>query len=70
LIVGVFIAHKWLPATAENFPGRWMEGDLSTGRFGFVGEEAPKEIWDRYVGKRVPDKFRKKGAAYPIKYTW
>lgn len=23
-----------------------------------------------YVGKRVPDEFRKRGAANPIKYTW
>jgi hypothetical protein len=23
-----------------------------------------------YVGKRVPDEYRKRGAANPIKYTW
>ncbi len=23
-----------------------------------------------HVGKRVPDEYRKKGAANPIKYTW
>jgi hypothetical protein len=23
-----------------------------------------------YVGKRVPDEYRKPGAANPIKYTW
>jgi hypothetical protein len=70
LIVGAFVAQAWLPATAANFPGRWEEGDGSNGRFGFVGKEAPKSSQRRFVGKRVPGKFRKKGAANPIKYTW
>jgi hypothetical protein len=70
MIVGAFIAHDWLPANAENFPDRWVEGDLSEGRLGFVGATAPDEIWQKYVGTRVPDRFRKKGAANPIKYTW
>lgn len=66
LIVGAFIAHDWLEATAANFPGR---EDVS-GRFGFVGQEAPTAISMLYVGKRVPDVYRKRGAANPIKYTW
>jgi hypothetical protein len=66
LIVGAFVADEWLDATAENFPGR-VGG---TGRIGFVGKEAPAEISRLYVGKRVPDEFRKRGAANPIKYTW
>jgi hypothetical protein len=66
LIVGAFIADEWLDATAENFPGR--EG--GSGRIGFEGREAPPEISRLYVGKRVPDEFRKRGAANPIKYTW
>jgi hypothetical protein len=65
-IVGAFIAHRWLEATAENFPGR----DLAPGRFGFEGEVAPEDIKKLYVGKRVPDEYRKPGAANPIKYTW
>lgn len=69
LVVGAFIAHEWLEATAENFPGR-AEGEGAPGRFGFIGEEAPAEIWKLYVGKRVPDEYRKRGAANPIKYTW
>ena len=39
-------------------------------RLGFVGEEAPEDIKKLYVGKRVPDEYRKRGAANPIKYTW
>jgi hypothetical protein len=66
LIVGAFVAEKWLDATAENFPGR----ERVPGRLGFVGHEAPIEIVALYVGKRLPDEYRKRGAANPIKYTW
>jgi uncharacterized protein len=69
LIVGAFIAHSWLDASAANFPGR-TEFDGVPGRLGFVGEEAPDDIKKLYVGKRVPDEYRKRGAANPIKYTW
>jgi len=37
---------------------------------GFVGQEASEEIKAMYVGKRLPDEFRKRGASNPIKYTW
>lgn len=66
LIVDAFIAHRWLEATAANFPGR----EDRPGRLGFVGEDAPADIKRLYVGKRVPDEYRKRGAANPIKYTW
>jgi uncharacterized protein len=66
LIVGAFVAHEWLEATPENFPGR-VE---MPGRLGFVGSAAPDEIARLYVDKRVPDEYRKRGASNPIKYTW
>lgn len=66
LIVGAFVAAKWMEATAENFPGR----ETVDGRYGFYGAEAPIDVQKLYVGKRVPDEFRKKGASNPIKYTW
>ncbi|WP_200762486.1 LEM-3-like GIY-YIG domain-containing protein [Nitrosophilus alvini] len=66
LIVGAFVAEKWLEATAENFPGR----ETVEGRYGFYGSEAPLDIQKLYKGKRIPDEFRKKGASNPIKYTW
>ena len=66
LIVGAFVAHEWLEATAANFPGR---ADAPS-RLGFIGQEAAVEMRDLYVGKRVPDEYRKRGAANPIKYTW
>ena len=65
-IVGVFIAHRWLDATAENFPGR----STRPGRYGFAGAEAAENIKAKYLGKRVPDEYRKPGASNPIKYTW
>jgi uncharacterized protein len=66
LIVGAFVAHEWLEATPENFPGR-VE---MPGRLGFIGSAAPDEIASLYVDKRVPDEYRKRGASNPIKYTW
>jgi len=65
-IVGAFIATRWLEATSENFPGRTE----SPSRLGFEGREASDEIKELYVGKRVPDEYRKPGAANPIKYAW
>jgi len=66
VIVSAFIAHRWLEAKTSNFPGR----ESAPGRFGFEGEEAPDDIKKLYVGKRLPDEYRKPGAANPIKYTW
>lgn len=69
VIVGAFVAHDWLAATAENFPGR-AQGEGAPGRYGFIGEEAPEDMKKLYVEKRVPDEYRKRGAANRIKYTW
>jgi len=66
LIIGAFVADDWLDATAENSPER----EDVPGRLGFVGRDAPAQIAGLYVGKRVPDEYRKRGAANPIKYTW
>lgn len=66
LIVGAFVADDWTEATAANFPGR----EDAPGRLGFTGREAPGEIRALYVGKRVPDEYRRRGAANPIRYTW
>lgn len=66
MIVGAFIADDWLEANAKDFPGH----KDAPGRLAFIGREANDEIKRLYVGKRVPDEFRKGGAANPIKYTW
>jgi uncharacterized protein len=63
MIVGVFIAENWLPATPENFPGFPL---VDRERFGFVAREAPEEVKAMYLQKRVPPQQR--GAANPIRY--
>jgi hypothetical protein len=54
------------PSSGQHFPGR----DPVPGRFGFIGAEAPDAIKSLYVGRRVPDEYRKPGSANPIRYTW
>ena len=39
-------------------------------RLMFDGEVASKEIIDKYVGKRIPQKYRRKGLASPFLYTF
>jgi len=65
LIVGAFVAERWLEATEANFPGR-----AAPGRLGFEGREASEEVKRLYVGKRVPEAYRKRGAANPVRYAW
>jgi hypothetical protein len=66
LIIGAFRASQWLPAESVNFPGRH---DMP-GRWGFIGQEATEQVSRMYVGKRMPDRFRKRGAANPVRYSW
>ncbi len=61
LVVGAFRAAKWLPCTIENFPG-WIP---VPGRYGFIGERAEDEVWNKYVRKRVPQELRGQN---PIRY--
>lgn len=65
VICGAFVAYQWLEATPENFPGR----EPVPGRYGFVGQWASQEIQDRFVGARIPDSYRERGAANPIRYV-
>jgi len=67
LVVGVFRpSGDWIPATTAMFPGQ-LENDIQ-GRYGFVGVEAEPETVVLYSQKRVPDKYRTKGAANPIRF--
>lgn len=53
VVVGAFRPHQWQPATRENFyPDIPYADDSERHRFGFHGEIAPPEIWERYVGER------------------
>ena len=66
VIRAAFIPTKWMRATSRNFPERAP----SRKRWGFEGFPAPSGLESRFVGKRVPDSFRRKGAANPIRYSW
>jgi uncharacterized protein len=66
LIIGVFVADEWLPATPANFPGTLSD---RPGRFGFIGRVAPDQIVKLYLRRRIPDSMRKRGAANPVKYV-
>ncbi len=66
MIRGAFVADTWLEATPENFPGR----DGAPGRWGFAGREAPEALSRLYLGRRVPEAFRKRGASNPVRYSW
>jgi uncharacterized protein len=63
MIVGVYVADEWLPATPENFPGF---PQIDPERFGFRGHEAPEDVRAMYIQKRVPPS--RPGAANPIRY--
>lgn len=49
--------------------GGWKNCDNSD-RYYFTGHKAPKEIQDKYFHKRIPKKYKEKGAASPIRYTF
>lgn len=46
LIVGAFVADRWLAATPANFPHTLSD---EPGRWGFVGREAPEHIASQYL---------------------
>lgn len=70
LIIGVFKATEWLPATAENFPDFNRAGyGPREGRYGFRGTPAADDVQRQYLHKRVPDEHRRPGAANPIRYV-
>ena len=73
LIVGAFRPKTWLPGNPRNFPGIEDHdfADPLTGRptrWGFVGDRAEPEVWNYYVGKQVPERYRLKGSQSPVRY--
>ena len=67
IIVGVFKPVEWKLAIKQYFPAFEHHSDK---RYGFIGEEAEKEIQELYIRKRIPEEYRKKGASNPVKYTY
>ncbi len=70
LVKGAFAPTKWLEATEQNFPMFEPVPVEQRPRWGFEGEEADEAIRKQYVHKRVPDVYRKKGTANPIRFTF
>jgi len=66
LIIGVFKAEVWLPATRDNFPS--MPEDVQ-GRYGFRGIDV-SENYPNLLHKRIPDKYSRRGAQNPVRYTY
>lgn len=75
IVRGVYIADEWLKSTRENFPEipLWDTNDefeaAQSPRYGFRGREAESEVTRLYLGKRIPDGLRKKGAMSPVRYS-
>ena len=66
LVLGAFRPTEWQEATRANFP--WLDENIP-GRWGFVGTPAESSVESIYKGKRVPDKYRARGAANPIRFV-
>jgi len=66
IVVGAFRPERWIAATREHFP--WMPSDFPD-RSGFVGRAAEPDVEVLYVKKRVPDRFRQRGAANPVRFV-
>ncbi len=47
-------------------PTRWVRSAFDEGRWGFVGRPAEVAVQIRYVGRRIPERFR--GHGNPILY--
>ena len=69
IIVDVFKPIEWKIALTKNFP-EFSNFEDQPKRMGFVGKRANQEILNQYLRKRVPPKYRKKGAANPVKYNF
>ena len=72
LVLGAYKPTSWLYAVENKsrFPYEDWESNYETlkGRIGFEGDPAKKEVWDRYVLKRVPAKYRVRGARGSFRY--
>jgi uncharacterized protein len=66
LIVGVFVADRWIAATMQNFPDK---PEYRPGRWAFEGKPAPDDVAKLYLRHRLPEHMRKRGAANPIRYV-
>lgn len=54
VVMAVYKVDNWVSSGAD--------------RSEFIGKKAGVEIWNRFVGKRIPQKYRQKGSANPVIY--
>jgi len=48
---------------------KWSNHEERNGRLEFIGNDAPESIKSKYIGKRIPQEYRKKGLASPCLYV-
>lgn len=63
----MFQPTEWKIAMLSDFP---EIGEDRLDRIGFIGVRTDDSILAQYVNKRVPEKYRKRGAANPVKYSY
>ena len=70
VVRGAYRPTEWMRATPDRFPSEnWVADDgRLLNRIGFDACEAEPKVWERYVGKRVPAQYQKRGARTPFKY--
>ena len=66
-VVGAYQVKKWID-WAPNLNVFPYDPEGLEGRIGFVGTRADKEIWDHYVGKRVPERLLSRYAQKAFRY--
>ena len=71
MVIEVFHIETWLPAHTTLIAEATLDPrpDKDKGRYEFVGDIAPDEIRDKYLGKMVTELFPQ-GNQNPIKYVW
>ncbi len=75
VIKGVFVAEQWFKPHKKTSRTLccWVRMSIITKHaqkdMGSLGKMHSR-ISDQVLGKRIPEKFRKKGASNPIKYSW
>jgi hypothetical protein len=68
VVAGVFTADLWYETTAENTAVHG--GSVCPGRYAFCGRDADEAAKNRYLNKRIPDTYREKHAANPVRFTF
>jgi|SRR5437660_468145 len=59
----VFEIHEWLPSGSTEYT-RQLGPNRDDGRSEFIGAVAPDKVRDKYIGKRMPERF----FGNPIRY--